>query len=233
MKLKRIAAVILTVAAISSSAAYAADFTDIKGHWAEQTINALAEKGVVNGVTQTAFRPEGTVTRAEFLKMAMEASSIKPVDFRMGECLDAVAKDWFGGYLQSALDKGLIPSNMISNYSVDVVSKVDESGNFVSKAIYNGAFVGNLPITREEMASVAQITYQYSLNANTMNNMNAAIELEFADKDLISAWAVPNVKLACAQGFIEGMDNGMFAPKSTATRAQAATIISRILEKNR
>ena len=122
---------------------------------------------------------------------------------------------------------------MISNYSVDVVSKVDESGNFVSKAIYNGAFVGNLPITREEMASVAQITYQYSLNANTMNNMNAAIELEFADKDLISAWAVPNVKLACAQGFIEGMDNGMFAPKSTATRAQAATIISRILEKNR
>lgn len=233
MKLKKIAAVILTVAAISSSAAYAADFTDIKGHWAEQTINALAEKGVVNGVTQTAFRPEGTVTRAEFLKMAMEASSIKPVDFRMGECLDAVAKDWFGGYLQSALDKGLIPSNMISNYSVDVVSKVDESGNFVSKAIYNGAFLGNLPITREEMASVAQITYQYSLNANTMNNMNAAIELEFADKDLISAWAVPNVKLACAQGFIEGMDNGMFAPKSTATRAQAATIISRILEKNR
>lgn len=233
MKLKKIAAVILTVAAISSSAAYAADFTDIKGHWAEQTINALAEKGVVNGVTQTAFRPEGTVTRAEFLKMAMEVSSIKPVDFRMGECLDAVAKDWFGGYLQSALDKGLIPSNMISNYSVDVVSKVDESGNFVSKAIYNGAFVGNLPITREEMASVAQITYQYSLNANTMNNMNAAIELEFADKDLISAWAVPNVKLACAQGFIEGMDNGMFAPKSTATRAQAATIISRILEKNR
>ena len=233
MKLKKIVAVILTVAAISSSAAYAADFTDIKGHWAEQTINALAEKGVVNGVTQTAFRPEGTVTRAEFLKMAMEASSIKPVDFRMGECLDAVAKDWFGGYLQSALDKGLIPSNMISNYSVDVVSKVDESGNFVSKAIYNGAFLGNLPITREEMASVAQITYQYSLNANTMNNMNAAIELEFADKDLISAWAVPNVKLACAQGFIEGMDNGMFAPKSTATRAQAATIISRILEKNR
>ena len=233
MKLKKIVAVILTVAAISSSAAYAADFTDIKGHWAEQTINALAEKGVVNGVTQTAFRPEGTVTRAEFLKMAMEASSIKPVDFRMGECLDAVAKDWFGGYLQSALDKGLIPSNMISNYSVDVVSKVDESGNVVSKAIYNGAFLGNLPITREEMASVAQITYQYSLNANTMNSMNAAIELEFADKDLISAWAVPNVKLACAQGFIEGMDNGMFAPKSTATRAQAATIISRILEKNR
>lgn len=233
MKLKKIAAVILTVAAISSSAAYAADFTDIKGHWAEQTINALAEKGVVNGVTQTAFRPEGTVTRAEFLKMAMEASSIKPVDFRMGECLDAVAKDWFSGYLQSALDKGLIPSNMISNYSVDVVSKVDETGNFLSKAIYNGAFVGNLPITREEMASFAQITYQYSLNANTMNNMNAAIELEFADKDLISAWAVPNVKLACAQGFIEGMDNGMFAPKSTATRAQAATIISRILEKNR
>lgn len=231
MKFKKLTAALLVIAAISANAVYAADFTDISGHWAEATINTLADKGVINGITATSFKPEGTVTRAEFLKMAMEASGIKAVAFRVGECLDATAKDWFGGYLQSALDKGLIPSEMISNYSVEVVSKTDESGNVISKAIYSGVFLGNLPITREEMASLAQITYQYSLNANTMKNMEKAVELEFTDNDSISEWAIPNVRLACAQGFIMGMDDGTFSPKSTATRAQAAVIISRIMDK--
>jgi hypothetical protein len=232
MNFKKAIAAIIAIAAISQSAVYAADFTDIKGHWAEATINALADKGVVNGVSATLFKPEGTVTRAEFLKMAMEASNIKAVDYRMGECLDASEKDWFNGYLQSALDKGLIPSEMISNYSVDVVSRNDENGNVQSKALYNGAFVGNLPITREEMAAIAQITYQYSLNANTMKNMQASTDLGFADTNSISTWALAYVKLAYAQGFIMGMDDNTFLPKATVTRAQAATIVSRILDKN-
>lgn len=231
MKLKKITAAVLVIAAISSVTAYAEEFTDIDGHWAEQIILDLAEKGVVNGVTASSFKPEGTVTRVEFLKMAMEAAGIKTVEFRNAECLDATEKDWYSGYLQSALDKGLIPAEMINNYSIEVVTKEDENGNITSKAIYNGAFVGNLPITREEMASIAQVTYQYSLNAITLASMEKPVDLEFTDADLISEWALPNVRLACAQGFIVGMDDGSFLPKSTATRAQAAAIISRIMEK--
>ncbi|MCC8168974.1 MAG: S-layer homology domain-containing protein [Oscillospiraceae bacterium] len=227
---KIITAVILSIYALSSTA-YAAEFTDISGHWAEQTIISLADKGVVNGITAETFKPEGTVTRAEFLKMSMEAAGIETVELRRSECLDANSKDWFGGYLQSALDKGLIPSDMISNYSVDVVSKENSDGTITSKAIYNGAFTGNLPITREEMASLVQIMYQYSLNASTMKDLTEAADLEFTDNDSISSWAFSYVRLAYAQGFIEGMDDGSFSPKATATRAQAAVIISRVLEK--
>lgn len=231
MNLKKLTAAVLAAAALTSTAAYAVEFNDIRGHWAEATINALAAQGVVNGVTPTTFNPEGTVTRAEFLKMAMETNNIKTVEYRAGECLDATGNDWFKGYLQSALDKGLIPAEMISGYGVKVVSETDADGNVTSKAVYNGAFGGSAPINREEMAVLTQNTYQYALNANTMKDLSEAGKKEFADAENISGWALAGVKLACAQGFIEGMDDGTFAPKSTATRAQAAAIISRVLDK--
>lgn len=161
----------------------------------------------------------------------METNGIKPVDFREGECLDAVKTDWFGSYMQSALDKGLIPAEMIGGYSVNVVSQMDADGNITSKAVYTGAFGPNTPINREEMAVITQNTYQYSLNASTMRDMGETADMEFTDNDSISEWTRPSVNLACAQGFIEGMDDGSFAPTVTATRAQAAAIISRVMDK--
>lgn len=231
MRIKKLAAAVLAAAVTTTSSAYAVSFTDIWGHWAEKIIISLADSGIINGITPTEFVPEGTVTRAEFLKMAMETSGIEPVDFREGECLDAVSGDWFCGYMQSALDKGLIPAEMIGGCVIRVVSETDEEGNVVSKAVYTGAFGGNTPITREEMAVITQNTYQYSLNANTMRDMNTDFETEFTDIADISEWALQSVKLACAQGFIEGMDDGSFAPTATATRAQSAAIISRVMDK--
>lgn len=231
MKFTRIISITAAALLAVSVSASAANFTDIKGHWAEATINALADKGVINGVSATSFNPEGVVTRAEFLKMAMEASDIQKTDARSGECLDAKTGDWYAPYLQSALDKGLVPAEMIGNYGVKVTSDTDSAGNITSKAVYSGRFYASLPITREEMASIAQITYQYSLNANTMQQMINPVEPTFSDKEEIAEWSVQNVKLACAQGFIKGMGDGTFSPKSTATRAQAAEIISRVLAK--
>ena len=227
MKLKKIIAAAMTavMAASAAMSAFAASFTDISGHWAENTIIKLADKGIVNGVSATEFNPDGTVTRAEFLKMTMEAMGIGTVTVRNGECLDAKSTDWYAPYLQSALDKGLIPDNMIAGYNLDV--KRQEDGTI--KAIYSGAFNGYIPIMREEMAVIAQYMYQYTRNANTMKSMKAGADLPFSDADNISGWAHEAVKLAYAQGFIDGMGNGMFEPKTAMTRAEAATIISRMI----
>ena len=54
---------------------------------------------------------------------------------------------------------------------------------------------------------------------------------EFADQSDISRWAEVSVKLAAANGFIEGMGDGSFMPADNATRAQAATIILRVINK--
>ena len=229
MKLKRYIAAALAAAMIIAATATlsvsAAEFTDISGHWAEATIIDLADRGIVNGVSATEFNPDGTVTRAEFLKMAMEVMGIGTVPFRKGECLETQSTDWYAPYLQSALDKGLIPDNMIAGFNLDVHRQEDGT----IKAIYSGAFNGYIPITREEMAVIAQYVYQYTRNANTMRHMVEGAKLRFSDSDSISGWAHEAVKLAYAQGFIDGMDDGTFSPNLTATRAQAATIISRMI----
>lgn len=47
--------------------------TDIKGHWAEASIQSLVKAGVIDGYQDGSFRPEAAVTRAEFLSMIVRA----------------------------------------------------------------------------------------------------------------------------------------------------------------
>lgn len=229
---KKIFAVAAVVVMLFASTVQAINFTDIANHWAKDSIITLAERGVVNGVTDTQFMPDGEVTRAQYLKMIMEATGVATVPVREGECLDARSTDWYGEYLQGALDKGLIPKDMVTGYSESVDYSVDEDGNATyTKVTYKGAFNGNLPIKREEMAVLTQYMYQYTRTILTNPKTNTENVSEFADSDKISEWAKTSVKQAVANGFMDGMDNNMFNPELTATRAQAATVILRVLNK--
>lgn len=223
--------IIISVCAamLSTSAAYAADFTDIDGHWAQNTINSLADAGYINGVGDGMFDPDGNVTRAQYLKMMMDTVGIEISDVRDGECLDASGDDWYAPYLQSALDKGLIPRQMITGYEVNVEPYTDENGNSAAKVTYLGAFSGNVAITREEAAFISMGAYQYTLNANTMQKLAEPSETKFTDADSIEQWAYSAVKLAADNGIITGMDDGRFAPLENTTRAQAAVIMERLL----
>ena len=224
--------VFLVLALLCAQSAYAAQFNDINGHWAETVINELADKGIVNGTDTGAFMPNGTVTRAEYLKMIMNTVKIAPSESGAADCLDAKGTDWYVGYLKSALEKGLIPQNMIRNYDAEIITDTDSDGNVVSSRVeYSGAFDGTNPISREEMAFLTMGMYQYVLNANTMKGLAEKTDLSFTDDSEISEWAKSGVRLAAANGFINGMEDGSFQPKSTATRAQAAAVISRVIEK--
>lgn len=229
---KRIIAISAAVMMLFSQAVSAMNFTDISNHWAKDSIITLAERGVVNGVTDTLFMPDGEVTRAQYLKMIIEATGVTTVPVREGECLDADSDDWYGVYLQGALDCGLIPKDMVTGYSESVDYVVGEDGNATyTKAIYKGAFNGNLPIKREEMAVLTQYMYQYTRTILTNQKADTENVANFADADKISEWAKTSVNQAVANGFMDGMDNNMFNPELTATRAQAATVILRVLNK--
>ena len=53
----------------------------------------------------------------------------------------------------------------------------------------------------------------------------------FTDRDEISGWAFESVDIAATAGIISGMGDGRFAPAESATRAQAASMINRLLLK--
>lgn len=224
MNFKKLTAMVILSSMVIIPAANAANFADTKGHWAEEIIDTLAAKGVVSGVSETEFNPDGIVTRVEFIKMALGAADIKEVPYRNGECLDVTASDWFAPCLQSALDKGLIPETMIKDYSVRIIETEDNS-----KAVYSGQLEADSPIKREEMAYITQSVFQYSIDSEDM--LNSPEDMYFTDLNRISRWAFDGVRHAYANGLVSGMDDNTFRPQETATRAQAAAIIYQLIEK--
>lgn len=210
-----------TAAVMTAPCAYAAAFNDTKGHWAETEINTLAENGIINGVDEMHFAPDSVVTRVQYLKMIMGVTGITPIECDGEECLGVSSTEWYSSYLNGAMKRGLIPREMISDYNSDTVD---------GTVRYTGVFDGNVPITREEMAFVTMSMYQYTLNANTMKKLAEEKETEFSDMENISPWAVSGVMLAAANGIINGND-GRFDPQGSTTRAQAAAVILRVMNK--
>ncbi|MGN1098576.1 MAG: S-layer homology domain-containing protein [Clostridia bacterium] len=83
-------------------------FNDIESvAWAKESINALAKDGVINGMSAGVFAPDENVTRAQFVKMIVEA-----FDFEVkGEASFAdVSKetDWFAEYVLIAANNGIV-----------------------------------------------------------------------------------------------------------------------------
>ena len=204
-------------------------FNDTNGHWAQEYITALADKGMVDGVGDGKFNPDGTVTRAEFLKMAMDAMGIPGHAYREGECLDASNDDWYCYYLQGALDKALIPPKMaglsvvIPETITKVLAEATEDTEAVTAEVFDytgGKFNGNQPITREEMAAIICRVMPYAYNGPISN--------PFADVDDTTSDYVSDIAFVAHFGLLEGMGDGTFAPKATLTRAQAAVVADKL-----
>lgn len=86
-----------------------ASFSDISGHWAEANVLRAAGIGFVNGYTDGTFRPNGQVTRAEFVTMLAKATSLKAqgeskLDFKD---LDTIPS-WAKPYVGLAVDTGIV-----------------------------------------------------------------------------------------------------------------------------
>ncbi|MEK3720852.1 S-layer homology domain-containing protein [Paenibacillus sp. FSL H8-0034] len=80
-------------------AAASINFKDIRGHWAERDVQIAVQKGYVDGYVDETFKPEQNVSRAEFIKMAVTAMSLKT--------LAALDKPWYEPFVESAVTNGI------------------------------------------------------------------------------------------------------------------------------
>lgn len=82
-----------------SAYAAAAKFSDVKSkHWAASAINNAVAKGYVDGYTNGMFKPDASVTRAEFVKMVVVAMKLDMKD---------AADRWYVPYVNAAAAGGL------------------------------------------------------------------------------------------------------------------------------
>lgn len=108
-------------------------FSDVKNHWAEDIINKMSAAEIVKGNEKGEFEPDKTVTRAEFLSMAMRTADIAGRGYKAEtNYSDVGEEDWFRFDTQGAIEKELIASEMTAD----------------------NKFSPDNAITRSEMASV-------------------------------------------------------------------------------
>ncbi|XOK62542.1 S-layer homology domain-containing protein [Paenibacillus elgii] len=84
--------------AVESKAAVS--LNDISGHWAESDIKAIVAAGYVDGYPDGSFKPDHTVTRAEFITMTAKAAGLKPVP-------GGDNKEWYAPYVAALVQAGI------------------------------------------------------------------------------------------------------------------------------
>lgn len=198
----------LAVAPVSSAGSLLdSPFHDMVGHWAADHVNRAADLRLVAGYPDGTFHPGSPVTRAEFLKMAVQVRSLT---LRPGAAGFAdVADHWLAtqGYLQAAVDGGL-------------VVPADFPGTGDGAAPH---YDPDRPITRLDVAVIA---------ARAMGKQGEAMALRGAPLPFAGTtphWASGFVALAASAGILQGYPDGTFGGERTLTRAEAAVVALRLL----
>ncbi|MGE5381246.1 MAG: S-layer homology domain-containing protein, partial [Methylocystaceae bacterium] len=86
-------------------------FTDLNNHWAEDFVNKLIAKGVINGYPDGSFKPEQTMTRAEFITVVARAFSLTTDEaYTLTYQDEKIIPTWAKSYVTACAKAGVLPS---------------------------------------------------------------------------------------------------------------------------
>lgn len=91
-------------------------FSDINGHWAEESIKRLSVQGLVNGFEDGTFHPDDTVTRAQFVKMIISALGNDMEEVVEQTFSDVSTEAWYAPYVEMAYKYGIIAGDGVYFY---------------------------------------------------------------------------------------------------------------------
>ncbi|MBR6514990.1 MAG: S-layer homology domain-containing protein [Clostridia bacterium] len=214
--MKKIIAMLLTLvmliptAAVMSSA-YTNEliFTDVKKNdWFYSSVYNCWIRSYICGMTnekgEYIFKPNDTLTRAQFLQML--ANSTMDLIYNTSYATtdtgfeDVKTSHWYNAAVAWGVEKGIV------------------------KGVSETRFAPNDPVTREQMARMLYLFVEYK-----GYNMNYTDDLsDFTDAGTISDWALPQMQWAVAADVIKGYGNGELRPRTNTTRAEACTMLNSI-----
>lgn len=179
------------------------NFQDLWEHgWAKEAIENLSSRGVIKGKTDSLFFPDDHITRAEFTSLVIRSFQLSKTP--VGYLADVNPSDWYYRDIMTAKILGII----------------SDAG---------GHFYPDVPITREDMAVIIYRTLKAI--EKPLPGHDIRILDGYADRDLVDDYALPCMASLKGEKIIDGRSSTILAPKDTATRAEAAVIIYRIIDR--
>lgn len=178
-------------------------FTDVADTaWYADAVQYVYENGLMTGVSESEFAPDGTATRGQIVTILWRLAGSPVVNYAM-RYADADEGAWYGEAVRWAASTGVV-----TGYS-------------------ESSFGPNDAITREQLAA---ILYRYVKTQGQGFTGMWYFSLRYDDAASISSWADEAMHWCVMKGLLNGTSETTLSPQLTATRAQLAAILQRFCE---
>jgi hypothetical protein len=182
-------------------------FADVKGHWSEAAVTALASRLVVDGKGADQYAPDAQVTRAEFAAIVMRSLGLAPVAGNAAYA-DVASSDWYASVVATASEYGLI-----SGYE-------------------DKTFRPNQPISRAEAAIILSRAWRLAGKELPSDEDAGRALVNAMDASDVPGWAKTAVGSVAALGMMQGYEDGSVKPDRQITRAETAALLHKLLVKS-
>ena len=209
----------LSASMILPAGAVGNTFSDVpQDHWANSYVEAMTQKGVVTGVGNGRFNPDGNLSTAEFAVMLTQAF-----------CPEAVAGPeeggaWWEPYLDAAWSAGYLIDTTAGFSYIDGIWDVTYTDGTWNEDVVTE------PMTRYDMAQAMYNTVVAEGMALPTDEQREAAQAAIGDFASIPEDYESAVVAMYALGYLSGVNaNGDFGGEGAMTRAQSCVVMSKLL----
>lgn len=188
--------------------AFAADFTDLEGHWSKTYMEKLVEKGIMAGYADKTAKPDKTLTAAEAFVMLANLYDLNDT------AKDEIYKD-YGPTIEKATD---------IKWAYKQLAICMAAGIFTESELKNIKLSAEMP--KQNLAVYLVRAIQKVDDAAKLNEA----KLEYKDAADITSKCLGSIALLSDMKVVSGDTNGNFTPKASVTRAVFATMLCNVLD---
>ena len=207
---RKIITIIAALAMIFTSVipAFAAEYSDLEGHWSKDYMEKLVEKGIMAGYKDGTIRPDKTVSAAEAFVMLANL-------YDLNDKAKEEIYDDFGAVVEKATD---------ITWAYDQLAVCLAAGVITEDELKTIKLSEEMP--KQDLAVYMVRAIQMTEDAEKL----AAAKLEYNDAEDISSKCAGSVALLTEMGVVSGDTNGNFTPEASVTRAVFATMLCNVLD---
>ena len=177
-------------------------FGDVVGHWAQDAVDDMGSRMIIEGTGNGSFSPDQNITRAEF------AASVAPRASNSG-FTDVSSDMWYSAAIGTARDY-----NLINGYANGTFQPNEEITR------------------EEAMLMIARAMDLTSLSSPISDQRAEEILRSYGSGASVSSWAIKGVAQAIQAGIVSGRTSRDLASGEFITRAEVTQMISRLLKKS-
>lgn len=167
--------------------------------WAKGAVEAMAARGVINGISDSAFAPTSTISRADFVALLVRALALKADTAPQLPFADVKSSDYYYEAVATAQALG------------------------IASGTGQNRFQPKQAITRQDMMTLTALALKAAGKP-----LQASGSLEaFSDAASVAGYAKESAAALVAAGIVKGSANQL-RPQAMLTRAEAAVIVQAV-----